>query len=108
VRFDLLAERGAVVPSLWWFEIRNVLLVAERRQRLTGAESDEFLAELARLPIEIDREPVSAEVLALGRRFKLSAYDAAYLELALRRQATLATFDAALAAAARRLKVPLA
>ena len=104
---DRIGDEGAVVPSLWWFEIRNVLLMGERRKRITAEESAEFLAELDRLPIEIDREPASDSVLALARRFDLTAYDAAYLELSVRRAAPLATLDEKLAAAARRVKVKL-
>jgi predicted nucleic acid-binding protein len=95
-----------VVPSLWWFELRNVLVVSERRGRITEQETSEFLQEISHLAI-IDRSPDEVSIMALARRHRLSVYDAAYLELALRERAPLATLDAALADAARREGVPV-
>jgi predicted nucleic acid-binding protein len=97
----------AHVPTLWWFEVRNVLLTSEHRQRLTEAETRAFLHELSRLAVMVDRSPEEAAVLALARRHRLSVYAAAYLELAQRLGLPLATLDAALAAAARAEGVPL-
>lgn len=99
--FDRLERDGAVVPVLWWFEVRNILVVAERRGRIDAASSVEFLDDLARLPIRIDREPDGPTVMALARRHRLTAYDAAYLELARRMGAPLASLDRALIDAAR-------
>ena len=90
---------GLVVPALWWFELRNLLLVQERRGRMTEAGTTAFLLAVQRLPIEIDR--MSDDVLRLARRHQLTVYDAAYLELARRRGLPLATLDRRLAAAAR-------
>ncbi len=98
---DRLRGEPALVPALWWFEVRNVLVVNERRGRLTEAITAAFLRAVARLDIAIDRTPDSAAVLALARAHRLSVYDAAYLELAQRAAAPLATLDAALARAAR-------
>lgn len=95
-----LANEGAVVPALWWFEVRNVLVVNERRGRIDAAATAVFLADLGGLPIRIDREPDSEIVLTLARQHALTAYDAAYLELARRLGGSLATLDRALAAAA--------
>ena len=75
---------GLVVPALWWFELRNLLLMQERRGRLTEAATTAFLRGLRRLPIEIDRTP-GEDVVQLARQHRLTAYDAAYLELARRR-----------------------
>lgn len=97
----------AHVPSLWWFEVRNTLIVNERRKRLTEHDTAAFLRELARLSIAVDRTPAEADVLALARRHRLTVYDAAYLELALRNSVPLATLDADLARAARAETVPL-
>ncbi|HUZ13263.1 MAG TPA: type II toxin-antitoxin system VapC family toxin [Caulobacteraceae bacterium] len=97
---DRLRGDEAHVPSLWWFEIRNVLVVSERRGRIAETAVARFLARLSQLPIWIDREPVDAELLGAARRHRLSAYDAAYLELASRLSAPLATLDASLAKAA--------
>jgi predicted nucleic acid-binding protein len=90
----------AAVPALFWFEIRNALVINERRGRLTISESLDFLSEVDRLPIRADREPDSDRVLDLARRYRLTVYDAAYLELAQRLSLPLATLDQRLAAAA--------
>ena len=90
----------AIVPSLWWFEIRNILIVAERRKRLTEADTAAFLRRLGRLRVTVDRSPEETDVLTLARRHGLSVYDASYLELARRDGAPLATLDKKLAAAA--------
>jgi predicted nucleic acid-binding protein len=90
----------AVVPSLWWFEVRNILVVNERRKRITGSGTNRFLRDLARLRIRVDREPEEGAVLRLARAHGLSVYDASYLELALREAIPMATLDGQLAAAA--------
>jgi predicted nucleic acid-binding protein len=95
---------GAQVPALWFAEVANTLLVFERAKRLTEQNSASYLADLALLAITQDDLPPASlqqRVLDLGRVYKLSAYDATYLELAMRRAATLATFDRKLADAAR-------
>ena len=105
-----LANAVAVVPAIWPLEVANVLLVAERRQRLHEADSVRFLALLRQLPITVDRtwqERLMKEWLAIGRAHDLSSYDAAYLELAMRHGLPLATLDHRLRAAAARVDVPL-
>jgi predicted nucleic acid-binding protein len=105
-----LTENAAVVPTLWFLETSNALLVGERRRRLTGAESAEALRLLARLPLEVDDRtgfPFASDVLALARRCSLSVYDAAYLELAARTALPLATSDRRLRQAAKVLRVAL-
>ena len=97
----------AHVPSLWWFEVRNTLIVNERRGRLTESDTAAFLRGLVRLPVTLDRSPKEGVVLALARHRGHTVYDAAYLELARREGAPLATLDAALATAARAELVPL-
>ncbi len=108
---DLALERvrtdEARVPSLWWFEVRNTLIVSERRGRLTERDTATFLHGLARLRITVDRSPEQVDVLALARQRGLTVYDAAYLELARRESEPLATLDVALAIAARAERVPL-
>jgi predicted nucleic acid-binding protein len=89
------------VPGLWWFEVRNTLLVNERRGRLTESDTSSFLRWVAALGIVADRAPDEAAVLSLARRHRLTVYDASYLELARRRDVCLATLDDVLAAAAR-------
>jgi predicted nucleic acid-binding protein len=101
---DLALERirtdEARVPALWWFEIRNILIVNERRKRLTDNDTGEFLRALARLRVSVDRSPEEADVHSLARRHRLSVYDASYLELARRDGISLATLDKELHAAA--------
>ena len=91
----------AVVPALWWFEIRNIFVVNERRKRITESDTAVFLRDLAGLRVRVDREPEEAVVLRLARTHKLSVYEASYLELALREALPLATLDAQLTGAAR-------
>jgi predicted nucleic acid-binding protein len=98
---------NALVPSLWWFEVRNALVQNERRGRLTEPGTAEFLKELSRLTISLDRAPDERMILILARRHRLTVYDAAYLELALRASLPLATLDTALVRAARAESVPL-
>jgi len=83
----------AVAPALWWFEVRNTLIVGERRGRLTEADTAACLGEIARLGIAIDSAPQELDVLALARQHRLTVYDAAYLELAQRLGEPLATLD---------------
>jgi len=91
----------ALVPSLWWFELRNALISNERRGRLTEAECASFLRDLSRLPVTVDTTPDEAGVLGLARRHRLSVYDASYLDLARRMGLALATLDQKLARAAQ-------
>jgi predicted nucleic acid-binding protein len=107
---DRVAGSGATVPTLWPFEIANVLLMAERRGRLTPAERGRALAVLGALPIDID--PRSAErawtdALDIAQAHRLTVYDASYLELAIRAGLPLASLDADLRAAASACGVPL-
>ncbi len=90
----------AVVPSRWWVEIRNILVVSERRGRITEPDTAVFLRGLTSLRIRVDREPDEGVVLRLARTHGLSVYDASYLELALRGAIPLATLDTRLTGAA--------
>ena len=98
---NALSHETAVVPALWWFEIRNVLLLGEWRGRATDQQTTQFLGRLAVLRIEQAELPDEAGCMSLARRHGLSFYDAAYLALALGEGIALATLDARLAAAAR-------
>lgn len=101
-----LSRATAVVPALWSLEVANVLLVSERRGRLTLEDGQRFLTHLAGLPIIVDPSvPESGDLLALGRAHRVSAYDAAYLQLAIRTRLPLATRDRPLRAAARTARV---
>jgi predicted nucleic acid-binding protein len=95
-----LPEEEAVAPGLWWLEMRNIFLSNERRGRIDAAKSNRALDLLAGLPIRLEHGAESGALMALARKHGLSAYDAAYLELALREALPLATLDNALAKAA--------
>ncbi|HEY1810546.1 MAG TPA: type II toxin-antitoxin system VapC family toxin [Acidobacteriaceae bacterium] len=102
-----LGRDTAWVPALWWFEIRNALVVNERRGRLTPATTAEFLRRLSHLRITEKRDPNESEILRLTRTYRLTVYDAAYLELAQGNEVPLATLDKALKDAAQAEGVPL-
>jgi len=98
---DHVVEHGAIVPSLWQYEVANGLLSALRRGRTTERAVAQALTGLRRLPITLDKgEPASIEMISLASEFDLSAYDAAYLWLARSLQLPLATRDHSLARAA--------
>lgn len=86
-------RHGAAVPSIFWYELRNVLLISERRGRLTEEQAIAFLEEFSHLPIECADHPPPDGTLQIARTHGLTVYDAAYLELALRRGVALATLD---------------
>jgi predicted nucleic acid-binding protein len=98
--FSELQAGAAVVPAIWWYEVRNILVVNERRRRITPADSNRFLADLDVLEIGIDDGLDDAAVMDLSRRLGRTIYDAAYLALALRMRLPLATLDKNLASAA--------
>lgn len=102
----LVAMKGLSihVPAVWSLEIANAILVGERRKRLRQAEILRFIALLESLEISQDHQSVGqivSQVLPTARAHGLSAYDAAYLELAIRHNSQLATLDAGLRKAAR-------
>jgi predicted nucleic acid-binding protein len=105
---ERLRDQEALVPPLWLLELANGLVVAERRGRITRAESTRFLGLVSELPIRIDQTStlnLASSVMELAREYELSAYDAAYLELALRLGQPLATLDERLRSAADRAGV---
>ncbi len=105
-----LTSAIAVVPPVWVLEVANVLLVAERKHRITEAQSARFVELLRALPIivaEAGPADLARDLLDLGRSHALSAYDAAYLDLAMREGLALATRDDALRRAARKRGVAL-
>lgn len=105
---DRLRTTRAVVPALWPLEVANVLLVAERRGKLTEARTAHFTQMLKALPIAVEESTAGlGAILAIGREHGLTAYDAAYLELAAREGLSLATQDKMLKSAALRLGVDL-
>jgi predicted nucleic acid-binding protein len=103
--FDRVVENGAVVPSLWPLEVANSLTVAVRRNRISAGQRTQFLGYLGKLDIVSDSqtgEHAWSATLQLADAYTLTAYDAAYLELAQRMRVPLATLDADLAKAARK------
>jgi predicted nucleic acid-binding protein len=107
---DRFEDEHAEVPSLWHLELANALAAGERNKRITLARTSEFIALIGGLPIVIDEQTPSlalSTVLDLARSERLSAYDASYLELAMRHGIPLATKDDDLTKAARRAGVTL-
>lgn len=108
VLFDRIRDEGAVVPGLWHLELSNVLLQAEKRGRISTCDVATRLDLIAELPILIDQETTGRawrEILIIARAEGLTTYDAAYLELSVRRGLPLLTKDKELASAAKRLGV---
>jgi predicted nucleic acid-binding protein len=105
-----LQQSLALAPALWPFEVASVLATAERQGRIQPAQQAEFLEWLRQLPVAIEHRPATwlcQQILPLTRAYRLSAYDAAYLELARREKLPLATLDGDLQTAARAVQVPL-
>ena len=98
------------VPSLWWYEVANALVVAERRKRLTEADGIHLIDLYRALPIKTDMVSGTAvieQLRTLARQYNLSAYDVAYLELALRKGLGLATADRNLQSASKKAGVKI-
>src|ERR1035437_1873562 len=106
---QLLESSGetALVPSLWWYEVRNILIVNERRGRITPLRTASFLKALDELSIVTEFSQDESIVLELARQSRLTVYDAAYLALALHQRLPLATLDKDLRDAALAVGVPL-
>ena len=105
---DRAVDEGTTVPSIWPFEMANILALALRRGRIDAADLGAALASLDRLEIAVDgtaTQRALREILHLAAREALTSYDAAYLDLALREGLPLATRDSTLASAARRAGV---
>jgi len=105
---ERIARMPTWVPALWSLEFVNALLNAQGRGRIKPAQRMAMLDEAIRLPLRVDYEAVSsAEIDKLAERYALSAYDATYLELAIRRALPLVTLDKAFVNAARTAKHPV-
>jgi predicted nucleic acid-binding protein len=103
-------DGSAVAPALWPIEVANALVVAERKKRITAAQREAFLKNLAGLDIEIEpmiTHRVFAQGISLARTYRLSVYDATYLEIAIRQNLPIATQDEALIRAAKEVGVSL-
>lgn len=107
---ESLSDTRVIAPSIWPLEVANAVVVAERRRRVVEADIIRFIALIEGLPVGIEEqvaERVLHRVLALTREQGLSSYDAAYLELAMRRGLPIATLDVPLRQAAGRVGVPV-
>ncbi|MDH5479204.1 MAG: type II toxin-antitoxin system VapC family toxin [Nitrosomonas sp.] len=107
---EQLKDSQAFVPNLWHLELGNVLIQAERRKRITATQISARLELFSHLPIVTDTETDSRafrEILLLARTETLTTYDAAYLELVIRRGIPLATQNKALIRVANRIQVQL-
>lgn len=105
---ESLEAGEALVPAVWPLEVGNVLLVAERKKRLSRASVVRFLALLSGLPITVEQETperMLREIVLLAREHGLSTYDASYLDLAMRLDLPLCSQDASLVKAARKCNV---
>lgn len=107
---DLLCETTAFVPSIWPLEVVNVLVTAERRGRLSEADTVRFITLLSQLPIHVEQERperIMKDLTALAREHNLSSYDASYLDLSMKRGLSIATLDARLIEAAKKVNVSI-
>lgn len=109
--FDRMSDgEEVIVPHLWAFEVANSLLVAERRKRLTAAQTTLFLEQLENLNIAVGMATlpqIFSHIYSEARHWNLTVYDAAYLEIALRLNLPLATLDDALKKAAKAAGIAL-
>lgn len=106
IAFERIQTDSAIVPAIWWYEVRNSLLVNERRNRIAPEDVAQFLSDLSAFDIEVRPAERSQQTLELARQHRLSIYDAAYLALALERQIPIATLDEALQRAAESTQLP--
>ncbi|MBY5401827.1 type II toxin-antitoxin system VapC family toxin [Rhizobium leguminosarum] len=97
---SFLETEDALVPDLFWHEIRNILLTAERRKRISNEDVLACLMRLTSLPLRTVSSEDHLPILRLAGKYQLSAYDAAYLALAVAENVSLATLDARLERAA--------
>lgn len=104
---ERLRTEEAHAPSLWWYEMRNIVVVNERRGRLSREDATTFLRSLGELGISDHHAPDEQAVLFIARTHNLTVYDASYLALAQRLSLPLATLDAQLIRAAQAVQVPL-
>lgn len=103
----LAIDHGAIVPGIWWYELRNALVVNERRGRIDAEGVRATLADLGEMRIALDSDHDDRIVLDLAQRHDLSVCDAAYLEVAMRRGLPIASLDLRLRRAAAASRIAL-
>lgn len=107
---EKLINHRAFVPAIWPLEVANVLLVAERKKRISKADSGRFIALLSQMPIEVgpsEPDRVFHDTLHLARQHRLSSYDASYLSLAIQMGLPIASLDKAIILAAKSIKIEI-
>lgn len=107
----LSGQDDAITSMIWPLEVANVIAVSERRKLIRPAQGAAFLEELEQLPIRVEEISIGRAfggILDCARRYRLSAYDASYLDLAMRQSLPLGTVDSALRVAARAAGVDIA
>lgn len=102
-----LLDHDPIAPTLFWYEVRNALLMNERRGRHSADDTAAFLSELRRLHIRIERSICSDHILTLAREHGLTVYDASYLSLAIKESAIMSSLDRKLNVAAEAENVEL-
>ncbi len=105
VRRSLGENAHAFVPSIWMFEVGNVFIISERRKRINEDKTALLLAQLKILPIHIEETPtfiITRNIMDIARKYQLSTYDAAYLELAIRKEIPISSLDKDLKKAAKK------
>lgn len=102
-----LLDHDPIAPTLFWYEVRNALIMNERRKRHSTEDTAAFLSELRRLHIRIERSICSDHILTLAREHDLTVYDASYLSLAIKESAVLSSLDLKLNTAAEAENVEL-
>lgn len=110
VVLESLDAGRAFVPAIWPLEVGNVLLMAERKKRLSHSSAVRFLDLLSGLPISVEQETpdrMLKEILSLAREHELSTYDASYLDLAMRLDLPISTRDISLVEVAKKCEVPI-
>ena len=107
VMHELSSPTGAVVPRLFAYEIRNSVLMGLRRKRITKIEAETFLNSIQDLPIQLEDPESYGTLFQLADRQNLTVYDAAYLDMAIRKSLPLAILHGALIQGATRSGVPV-
>lgn len=100
---QMLVHEGGVAPGIWWYEMRNALLMNERRGRISSVDCRAAIDDLGNLPISVDNAHSDGLLLEIAAAHRLSVYDASYLEVAMRRGLAVASLDRRIVAVAEAL-----